>query len=292
MPPSAIPEVQTYLRPGKKRGSVAENPRMFRSETVKTKARRSYTSRKKIEVLSYWATPSIPEEGDPTGQRKRVPTVLEVSAYFGGNPGASISRWRHDEDDILETRRDNGTRVTKFGAELCRWPEIEKIVYNRFLDPREEGQIVRRGWFRYTSREVFYECYPTQVEEFRFSYDWFTRFLARHRITICFTTNRAQKIPQDYLTPVINFFRLNRRNLQLRDEDVNKSFETATEAGLGRVTLSPIANMDQTPAPFEYLSGPIYALKGCRTVWAKAEKVDGINDKQPFNLRYWQMVQC
>lgn len=30
--------------------------------------------------------------------------------------------------------------------------------------------------------------------------------------------------------------------------------------------------MDQTPAPFEYLSGQTYALKGCKTVWAIAEK--------------------
>lgn len=30
--------------------------------------------------------------------------------------------------------------------------------------------------------------------------------------------------------------------------------------------------MDQTPAPFEYLSGRTYAEKGSNTVWAKAEK--------------------
>lgn len=31
--------------------------------------------------------------------------------------------------------------------------------------------------------------------------------------------------------------------------------------------------MNQTPAPFEYPSGRTYAQKGCRTVWAKAERV-------------------
>lgn len=272
MPLYAIPEieVQNYQRPGKKRVPVAKLRRVFRSKPVKSKARRSYTSRTKIEVLSYWATPSIPEEGDPTGKRKRIPTVLEVSAYFGGIPGASISRWRRDEEDILKTKRNEGRRVAKaIGLVQCQWPEMEKIVYDRFLQQRNEGQIVRRGWFRYTSTNVFHECYPEQIEKFRFSYGWFTRFLTRQRITIRFTTNRAQKIPQDYLTPIINFFRFNRRNLQLRDGDIATE---STGIGLGRVTQSRIANMDQTPAPFEYLSGRTYALKGCKTVWAKAEK--------------------
>lgn len=208
MPLSTISEteIQNHQRPGKKRVSVAQKRRVFRCEPVKSKARLSYISRTKIEVLSYWATPSIPEEGDPTGERKRVPTVLEVSAYFGGIPGASISRWRRDEVEILKTRRNEGRRVAKaIELVLCRWPEMEKIVYDQFLKQRNGGQIIRRGWFRHTSTNVFHECYPEQIEKFRFSYGWFTRFLARQRITIRFTTNRAQKIPQDYLTPIINF---------------------------------------------------------------------------------------
>lgn len=108
MPLSAISKSQTYIRPSKKQASVAEKPRMFRAVPVKSNARRSHTSRKKIKALSYWAKPSIPEKGDLTGQKKRVPTVLEVSAYFGGIPGASISKWRGDENDILKTRSDGG----------------------------------------------------------------------------------------------------------------------------------------------------------------------------------------
>lgn len=108
------------------------------------------------------------------------------------------------------------------------------------------------------------------------------RFLVRYRITIRFTTNRAQKIPQDYLTPIINFFRFNRRNAQVRypsiqvnttnylPDTINYPPDLSTE--LGRYTPLRIANMDQTPAPFEYLPGQTYALKGCRTVWAKAER--------------------
>src|SRR5205807_10522036 len=39
---------------------------------------------------------------------------------------------------------------------------------------------------------------------------------------------------------------------------------------IGRYDLSHIVNIDQTPLPFEYLSGKTYAIKGDKTVWAKS----------------------
>lgn len=274
VPPSTVPEnqIQNHQHPGKKRVSVAVNPRAFRLQPVKTKARRSYTSKKKVEVLSYWATPSIPEEYNPT--TKRVPSLLEVSVYFGGIPPSCISSWRRDETQILAGVRERDRQVKR----SCKghWPEMEKRLFNMFLIQRTDGQIVRRGWFRNTGKSLFIECYPNRTEEeFLFSHGWFMRFLTRYHITIRFTTNRAQKIPQDYLTPIINFFRFNRRNAQVRLPPINSNasnYPLDPNTEFGRYTLSRIANMDQTPAPFEYLSGQTYALKGCRTVWAKAEK--------------------
>lgn len=258
------PEVQ---RPGKKRVAVAENPRTFRSQPVKTKARRSYNSRKKIEVLSYLSTPSIPEEGNP--EKMRVPTLQEASEYFGGIPQSCISTWRRDESEILKGVQEKDRKIKRF-RDCNRWPEMEKIVYSQFLRQREKGQIVRRSWFRYASKKAFQECYPNSEKIFSFSQGWFVGFLTRYNISIRFTTNRAQKIPQDYLTPIINFFRFVRRNLHPRNGDVDYLDDIHQ---LGRITsTSRIANMDQTPAPFEYLSGRTYESKGSHTVWAKAEK--------------------
>ena len=41
---------------------------------------------------------------------------------------------------------------------------------------------------------------------------------------------------------------------------------------VGRYKLAGICNIDQTPLPFEYLSGRTYAIKGEKTIWAKATK--------------------
>lgn len=188
-----------------------------------------------------------------------------MSAYFGGIPPSSISFWRRDEAQILGSARESDRQVRK----SCEghWPEMEKRLFDMFMAKRTDGQIVRHCWFRNTGKILFVECYPGRTdEEFLFSHGWFMRFLTRYRITIRFTTNRAQKIPQDYLTPITNFFCFNRRNSQVRPIQVNPStsnFPPDSNTEFGRYTLSRIANMDQTPAPLEYLSGQTYALKGC-----------------------------
>ena len=41
---------------------------------------------------------------------------------------------------------------------------------------------------------------------------------------------------------------------------------------VGRFKLSEIANMDQTPIAFEFLSGKTYDFKGLKTVWLKEAK--------------------
>ena len=73
-------------------------------------------------------------------------------------------------------------------------------------------------------------------------------------------TNKAQQIPENSRMLVLNWLQFNRRNSQLRLGDY--SYE------VGRYDLSHIVNMDQTPLPFEYLSGKTYALKGDKTIWA------------------------
>jgi hypothetical protein len=48
---------------------------------------------------------------------------------------------------------------------------------------------------------------------------------------------------------------------------------------IGRIKLSEIANMDQSPLPFEFLKGRTYAKKGEKTVRLKGSK-SGHNKRQ------------
>lgn len=48
---------------------------------------------------------------------------------------------------------------------------------------------------------------------------------------------------------------------------------------VGRFKLSEIANMDQTPLPYEFNEGKTYSKRGAKTVWVKEQR-SGWNKRQ------------
>lgn len=130
-----------------------------------------------------------------------------------------------------------------------------------------------RGWFHRVSKELFIEFYPENVPTgttFRFSNGWFRQFLSCHQISLRFVTNKASKLPSDYNETVLEWLRVNRRNSQLRLN--NEIGLGENEPNIGRYRLSNIANMDQTPLPFEYLEGRTYNQKREKTIWAQSSQ--------------------
>ena len=81
------------------------------------------------------------------------------------------------------------------------------------------------------------------------------------------STNKASKLPADSYAAILSWVRFNRRNSQLRQDDESGLGNTVQE--VGRYHLARICNMDQTPLPFELLSGQTYEPKGFKTVWVK-----------------------
>ena len=107
-------------------------------------------------------------------------------------------------------------------------------------------------------------CYPgREGRELRFSDGWFNAFLSRHAITLRFTTNKSQKIPDDYLAGILSWMWFNRRNSQLHPGSFDENHV------VGRYLLDSIANLDETPLPFEFLDGQTYANKGTKSVQVK-----------------------
>jgi len=155
------------------------------------------------------------------------------------------------------------------------YPEMEKDLYRKFAKRREEGGIVRLAWFRLASKLVFKEIYSElDPQQFRFSSGWFVGFLARWGISLRALTNKAQQVPENYRSLIVSWLQFNRRNSQLRTGDYKYE--------IGRYDLAHIVNMDQTPLPFEYLSGKTYARKGDKTIWAKS--IRGGWDKRQATL--------
>jgi hypothetical protein len=152
----------------------------------------------------------------------------------------------------------------------ARWSLLEKALVEAFAARRAEGKVVRHKWFERTSKALFHQLYPTSSHNFKMSRGWFGKFLSRNEIAIRVVTNKAQQPPKEYCDIIINFLCFNRRNSQLRDGAEATLRETVL--AVGRYLLSHILNMDQTPLPWEYLTGRTYEFKGSRTVWVRSRK--------------------
>jgi hypothetical protein len=220
----------------------------------------SYNNKNRIVIMRLKRTAwiPVPEYGYTT---KRRPTWMEIEKYTGV-PKNTASKWPAREENILQGRTLDRKNCVK---DRSHWPGLEEALFQAFCERRAKGETVRRDWFRWKSTTLFAEMYPDYpVTAFKFSKGWFAKFLARQSISLRVITNKAQKLPQEYLQDILSFFRFNRRNSQLRPGDEPQA--------VGRYKERRIINMDQTPSPFEYLDGQTYEHIGAKTVQAKSTK--------------------
>ena len=229
------------------------------------RAQKSYTRRFKLMVLTWWTHHQVPQgETEPSPGSMHTPFIREVSKRCLV-PITTLHDWRKTKDRIIRSARDS--RSAQPDEQSCVWPELEVNLYGKYQQRREEQKAVRRSWFQRQAKDSFATCYPTRSQEdFCFSTGWFSGFLSRHNITLRFTTNKSQKVPQDYLEVILSWLEFNRRNSQLRPGTLNQPVNPSG----GRYLLDSICNMDETPLPFEYLDGQTYADKGSHSVQVRA----------------------
>jgi len=227
----------------------------------------SYTREYKIKVLHWWTHEQILEGGsegegfDSNIRGVRLPFILDVSDRFL-LPITTLHNWMKNEDKIVNGRK--GERTSRGSGKYCQWPDLEQILYTRYQKRRQERKPVRRCWLSRQAHQAFQEAYPDQnSEEFTFSTGWFTGFLPRHDISLRFTTNKSQKIPDDYLNSILQWLQFNQRNSQIRPETGERLRD------VGRYWLDSIVNMDETPLPFKFLDGQTYADRGSKSVQVK-----------------------
>jgi len=175
----------------------------------------------------------------------------------------TLHNWRASQNQIVSGRK--GERRNRSAVKSCHWPELESNLYDKYHKRRDDRKAVRRGWLRREAYKVFANCYPEKDPfEFPFSNGWLASFLSRHLITLRFTTNKSQRIPEDYLQAILSWLLFNRRNSQVRSGTGDE------EKVVGRYLPDSICNVDETPLPFEYLDGQTYADKGSHSVQVKA----------------------
>lgn len=260
-------------KPGPKRQRLADVLQKYKKPPTGNPYR-SYTIGYKLRVLSFWFGKNIPD--GPT--KMREPTRLEAAKYFK-IPPSNLTRWKKDEREGKFEGPKAGQRRGGSGGRQRTWKEMERELYTEFLKRRGMGRVVRRGWFRRISFELFQKTYPEKhTSLFKFSNGWFRGFLRYHHISLRFVTNTASRLPADFASAILHWMQFNRRNSQLRgDNEMGLGDSPAT---IGRYRLQNICNMDQTPLPFEYLEGQTYSPIGAKTIWVQSSKSNGWDKRQ------------
>jgi len=258
--------ISSSQRPGPTSQDIASRSVPERFAPPVTEIQRSYRRDFKVKVLMWWKHAKLPREGAFDSNLTRSPYGWEVERRYK-IPLSTLYEWRKKEASIVNSTRH--MRCNRTGVAYCQWPKLEAVLYEAYRERRDACKSVRRGWFYRTAQEAYIACYPEQhldISKFPFSNSWFHGFLSRHNITLRFATNKSQKVPADYLNPILSWMQFNRRNSLVRSVG---GFDDELRV-VGRYMLDSICNMDETPLPFEYLDGQTYADKGSRTVQVKA----------------------
>ena len=159
------------------------------------KIRRTYSKARKLEVilfLMHHRVPMTPEE-----VQYRRPTQKEASEFWK-IPETTIQQWWSSRDVIVNQK---GTGRGQSANWICRWPEMEKELFEMFLDERKKGRLIRRGWFRARARHLFNKHYGEAPNMFVFSIGWFSGFLKRwtRSISCRVLTKISSRLPDEYV---------------------------------------------------------------------------------------------
>ena len=136
---------------------------------------------------------------------------------------------------------------------------MEEKLHSEFRELRRKGLKVKAWWFKSRAKQILLSTHPGST--FKFSNGWFTRFKKRYKISLRRPTNTSQRQPTDK-EEAIQMFHQTIRDLQCSGRGDGPQEE--------RFKLCQIANMDQTPLPFSFTSGPTYETTNSSSVWVRS----------------------
>lgn len=216
------------------------------------------------------------------------PTLDEASNFFQ-IPKSKIAQWTQPAvtKGIIEQHVCKSSRNTAV-IFLFVWLEMERKLFNAFIEHREAENPMRDVWFWRKAILFWKEVYP-QLESylFVFSQGWFRGFLSGQRIVLWFVTNTAQSSPDDYKQQILSWLQFNWRNriitalvpIQQQSPLLLNIVYYHNEEG---ITNHQIYNVDETSLSWEYVPGQTYNLKETKTIWSK--RVESSSEKRQYTL--------
>jgi hypothetical protein len=232
--------------------------------------RYAYSREHKLAAIDYFqTTQKVNKDGTYERMSNRYASrQLRISRKL-------LRNWVANKEKILAQRK--GTFRARRERVYVQEPELERLLNDRFEKARDQGRKISYKWMLRHAKKLYEELYPQRVIVhetgkrsylgFRFSTGWYNGFRRRYSISLRCSTKRAQKSPEQ-LEPVLrNWIQYNRRMLTIIEGKSIVGIPRGPDVPVvGRIKLSEICNMDQSPLPFEYLKGRTYAKKGDRTV--------------------------
>jgi hypothetical protein len=270
---------------------------------------RSYARRRKQDVLLFLVHHRIPItrtdgykirrlDGLPEVEEKgyRRPTAAEAAQYFNITRKTTVQAWWTKREKI-----SGDINVTK--SYPLKWPALENELVKHFEVARKKNKIVTVHWFRRIYQQIWKRLYPSIPDLFVFSNGWFWRFLRRQGIVRRSITKVATKPPEEIVkvrNAFIQYIRKRSRREDAYQTTVlrssppydprlpgtwGKPADNWKTDSLRRFPLNLIINLDETPLPFDFLSGYSYDFKGARTI-------AGRSDRSGWDKRQATIILC
>jgi hypothetical protein len=235
--------------------------------------RNAYSREKKPATITYLELTDMPnpKEGPDAPW---IPITWSLASAKLEVDRKCLREWKGQKQRILRMKK---------GAKRGREPEMEVQLHKESVAARGEGQIISGRWFLVHAKAIYRRLYPRRISQdevtgrftytlFSFSTTWFSGFRKRYRIKMRCKTKQAQNPREDFREKIEAWLQFNRRNTIINlgsDCGKPRSIEVPL---VGRFKLSEIANMDQTPIAFGFLSGRTYDFKGAKTIWVKEQR--------------------
>lgn len=191
------------------------------------RVRASYTSKFKLQVVLY-----AQENGNRAAGKK-----FDVDEK-------NVRRWIQAKDALEKTSQNRQS----FRGKKAKYPDLETNLLDYVRKIRKDGFSVSREMMQFEALRIANDMEIPQ-DEFKASYGWVRRFMARHDLVIRRRTSMAQKLPDAYQEKLLAF--------QKHVISLRKTHD---------YSLGAIGNADETPVFFEMPGETTVNDRGEKTV--------------------------
>ncbi|KAI8416070.1 hypothetical protein FOFC_02379 [Fusarium oxysporum] len=177
----------------KKRGQKAKpiQDRVYKVAKPIFRKEERHSKERRLEVVVFLYHHRVFDPDHPKSiNGYRRPLQSDAAAYFQVKQTTISSWWREDMQNIEKEKRSYSVR----------WPDLEKQLFEEFIQLRFQQRAVSTAWFRKRAKDIFRSSVSSEEQAvlFTFSNGWWAGFRKRYNIVKRRVTKRATQQPEAY----------------------------------------------------------------------------------------------